>query len=156
MGISTGSRRLWQPIRNFLYRSGRWRKRKYTSAVNYTILPKSQSWLWFLAPESGTVIGDTILMPERWFTLAEPERQAWLNHEYMHVRQRISWFSYLTSAAYRWSVELPAYQCQVEYLLSHGRTPRIEEWAGIMSDGYGILKWITRQEAEQILKGWIQ
>jgi len=120
----------------------------------YTIAHKNTSFIFWLAPQQGTTIGDTIFMPEKWFSLCEPERQAWLNHEYTHVGQRISWFSYLTSSAYRRSVEIPAYECQVQYLLSHGRTPRVEEWASVMSD-YWPLNWISREDAEKILREWI-
>jgi len=123
--------------------------------MTYTLLPKSRSWLWWLAPQYGTVIGNTIYMPSKWYTLPEVEREAWLRHEALHVDQQLNWLRYLTSRAYRREVEIPAYEVQMKYLLAHGRTPRIEEWSGIMSD-YGCLSWITRGEAEEALRGWIQ
>jgi len=119
-----------------------------------TILPKSRSLIWWFAPNYGTTIGSTILMPDRWYTLAEPERQAWLEHELCHVRNGVNWLRYLTSRQYRRECEMEAYRCQVQYLLAHGRAPRVEEWARVMA-GYGIWSWITEQEARERLREWI-
>jgi hypothetical protein len=39
-------------------------------------------------------------------------------------------------------------------LTAHGRTPRVDEWAGIMA-GYWPLNWITEVEAREKLREWI-
>ncbi len=119
--------------------------------MTYTLLPKSRSWLWWLAPQYGIVIGNTIYMPSKWYTLPEPEREAWLRHETTHIDQHLNWCKYLTSRAYRRECELSAYEQQVRYLVTHGRTPRVEEWSSIMAD-YWPLDWCTVQEAEEVLR----
>lgn len=124
--------------------------------MHYTLTHKSQSWLWWLCPDYGTTIGNTIYMPDKFFTMPEPDRTAWLKHEETHIEQRLSWCRYLTSRAYRRECELQAYEMQVRYLTAHGRTPRVEEWARVMSDGYSVLKWIERREAETLLREWIR
>ena len=123
--------------------------------MHYTIQHKQNSWLFWLAPSMGTTIGNVIYFPEKWWAMPEPERTAMLEHEKRHIAQGLSWWQYLTSRQYRREVEIEAYKVQVQFLLAHDRTPKVEERASIMADGYGILSWTTREEAATLLRGWL-
>lgn len=122
--------------------------------MQYTIARKSQSLIWWLSPSQGTAWNGVVYMPSRWYSLPDPDRTAWLRHEEVHLAQGIDLWRYLTSRGYRRSVEEPAYEAQVRYLVAHGSRIDIENWSAVMTD-YGVMGWIERDEAREVLRGWI-
>lgn len=109
-----------------------------------------------------TTLLNHIFMPG-WFydeTISAIRRYALLLHELEHVKQyeregfTFVW-NYLTDINKRKEYELEGYEQQIRYISNHGEDINVENFAYIMANIYGPLKWITVEEAKQYIIEWL-